>query len=42
MNFSLRKFVRTRPNFFMHKRRVQMEENMKKPHSFTPTPSVAE
>lgn len=27
--FSLRKFVRTRPNFFMHKRRVRMEEIMR-------------
>ena len=27
--FSLKKFVRTRPSFIMHKRRAQMEENMK-------------
>ena len=30
MNFSLRKFVRARPNFFMHRRRVRMVEMMKR------------
>ena len=30
MNFLLRKFVRARPNFFMHRRRVRMVEMMKR------------